>query len=187
VEPLLPDATPSPDQVAPPSLPAPAPEPISVQASVEIPKEMEPPKSAEPENPGYTDIHLRGAELAKAAMPDVSLSLDDIQLDVTPASSFEDVPRPAEAPISPPESPKAEPLKAKTNDKHEETGVLRWTLRALTNEYNMRRLHAVCVLTEGDTPLRILNPSGAILVSDESGIKVDPTKFKVVAELFGLG
>jgi hypothetical protein len=51
----------------------------------------------------------------------------------------------------------------------------------------MRRLHAVCILAEGDTPLRILNPNGAILVSDESGIKIDPTKFKCLAELFGLG
>lgn len=65
--------------------------------------------------------------------------------------------------------------------------VLRFVLRAPMNSYNARRLHAICILTEGNTPLRVVSPDGKILISEDSSPKVDSNEFPVVARIFGLG
>jgi len=64
--------------------------------------------------------------------------------------------------------------------------VHRWTIRAVLSEYTMRRLHAVCILAEGDTPLRIVTPSGHVLVGEDSGMMVSPPEFDVLSRVFGL-
>jgi hypothetical protein len=131
-------------------------------------------------------------ELSEATPPVLtdgfSLDIDDIQLDTGGGSSFSDVPsleiHKSSTVIQPKvsESPD-EPIWKRDDD----VGILRWTFRAPMNEYNMRRLQAVCILTEGDIPLRVISPSGSVLITDEAEIKVDPMKFKVLAEMFGLG
>ena len=51
----------------------------------------------------------------------------------------------------------------------------------------MKKLHAICVLAEGDVPLRILNLKGDIIMSESEGVLVIPERFSILAELFGLG
>lgn len=65
--------------------------------------------------------------------------------------------------------------------------ILRWTFRAVPSKLNMRKLLAVCVLCEGQTPLRIVNTKEQIVFSEEKGIRINPDEFKVVASMFGLG
>lgn len=64
--------------------------------------------------------------------------------------------------------------------------VLRWTLHSELNKYNQRRLHAICILAEGDTALRIVTQSGEVLVSEDAGIKVHPIEFQLLTRVFGL-
>jgi len=180
-EPMVETKEPEPQNVEP----APDPEPAPVTAP--SPSAPAPSPSAPP------------PVQATAEGPD--LSFDDISLDVAP-TSFSDVPTVPEPESQKPSAPRAAPAPPKATNgtngtngtykptngvKHDEPGVVRWTIRAVLSEYNMRRLHAVCILCEGETPLRILTPQGGILVPDEAGIKVDPVKFRVVAEMFGLG
>lgn len=65
--------------------------------------------------------------------------------------------------------------------------VFRWTFGAVPSKSAMKKLHAACVLAEGDVPIRIVNQKGDILVSESEKILVDAAKFKVLVELFGLG
>lgn len=65
--------------------------------------------------------------------------------------------------------------------------VLRWTFTAKPSEYTQRKLQAVCVLTEGDMPLRVVSPKGNIIVPEEDGLRVNPESFLFLAGLFGLG
>jgi DNA polymerase I-like protein with 3'-5' exonuclease and polymerase domains len=65
--------------------------------------------------------------------------------------------------------------------------VLRWTIRAPLSEHVARKMHAVCILAEGKTPLRVVNTHEKIVISEDSGIRVDSEKFRFLADLFGLG
>ena len=65
--------------------------------------------------------------------------------------------------------------------------VLRWVFKAIPSKEAMRKLHAVCVLTEGDVPVRVLNPGGDVIIPESEGILVAPEKFEFLAGLFGLG
>ena len=64
--------------------------------------------------------------------------------------------------------------------------VYRFELRATLCASVSKRLHAICILSEGETLLRVVSPQGKILVSEDNGIKVDIIKFKVLSEMFGL-
>lgn len=57
----------------------------------------------------------------------------------------------------------------------------------MPSESAMRKLHAACILAEGAIPIRIINRKGEILVGESESILVDPGKFKVLTDLFGLG
>lgn len=127
------------------------------------------------------------SEVSPEVSGEISIDFDDIKLDIEAFSDTPKVQERAEATPKTPEKPSKSTDTQNPNGKHDESEVLRWTFRAQRNEYNMRRLHAVCILTEGNTLLRILNPNGTILVSDEAGIKVDPARFRTIADLFGLG
>ncbi len=147
-----------------------------------VPVEVKPPPTPaptpEPKISGEINIDLDSISL------DVSDGVGaDVPFAVTPKST----PPPAEIKNSPPPA-------SKTNGKHETNGsgqgderILRWTMRAVLNEYNMRRLHAVCMLAEGKTPLRIIGLNGEVLVNEDAGVLVNPVDFPVVAKLFGLG
>jgi DNA polymerase I-like protein with 3'-5' exonuclease and polymerase domains len=66
--------------------------------------------------------------------------------------------------------------------------VLRWVFRAEMTAENSRKLRAAFILAEdGDTPLRILNLKGEVIVSESNGIRVNPEKFRHWASGFGLG
>lgn len=64
--------------------------------------------------------------------------------------------------------------------------VFRWIFGAIPSKSAMKKLHAACVLAEGDVPIRIVNQKGDILISESEKILVDAAKFKVLAELFGI-
>jgi hypothetical protein len=57
---------------------------------------------------------------------------------------------------------------------------------SVPSENSMRKLHAICILSEGTTPIRIVGKKGDILVNESEGILIDPMKFKVLVDLFGL-
>lgn len=65
--------------------------------------------------------------------------------------------------------------------------VHRWVFKAIPCEYTQRKLSAIMVLAEGDTPLRIVNQKGDIMVSESEGICVNPPEFNLLTRLFGLG
>ena len=65
--------------------------------------------------------------------------------------------------------------------------VLRWTFTAKPSEYTQRKLQAVCILAEGDMPLRVVSPKGNIIVPEEDGLRVNPESFLFLSGLFGLG
>ena len=65
--------------------------------------------------------------------------------------------------------------------------VFRWTIRSQLNETTVKKLHAICVLAEGETPLRIISPDGEILVSEDVGARVSKDEFLLYSRLFGLG
>ena len=126
-----------------------------------------------------------------------TIDLDDIDLDsgdgfgsdiaVAPPSPKE-ASESQEAPSAPKANGKPEKANGKPKDESFESGqVLRWTIRAVLSEQTMRKLHAVCILTEGDIPLRVISPHGSILIGEDTGILVDPSRFKILAEMFGLG
>jgi DNA polymerase I-like protein with 3'-5' exonuclease and polymerase domains len=64
--------------------------------------------------------------------------------------------------------------------------VLRWTIRAVLTENSMKKLYAICVLAEGSSALRILSNDGKIILSESEGVMVNPDRFKILSELFGL-
>jgi hypothetical protein len=181
--------------VAPPALPEPAPAAPALQAPPEEPKALPAPEPT-----------------PKAEAPVADLDIGDISLDTSPAfvsSDMEigigdDIPAPVEAkPAAPAPSPVAEVAKAvekevvaakpqstytfpKTNGHVEPGQILRWTLRAELNAYNMRKLQAICILTEGEVGLRVIALSGDVLIDESTGIKVEPGKFRALTEMFGL-
>jgi len=83
-------------------------------------------------------------------------------------------------------SPVQEPAKPSNGAAPVNGKVHRWTIRAVLSEYTMRRLHAVCILAEGDVPLRIVNADGHILVGEDAGMTVNPSEFDVLSRVFGL-
>lgn len=95
-------------------------------------------------------------------------SMDDVGIGEVPAG-LSPVVRPSVRPVGPDEK------------------VLRWTLTAPLSEEVQRKLHAVCILTEGDMPLRVISLKGVVLVPEDDGLRVNPVHFQFVASLFGLG
>lgn len=65
--------------------------------------------------------------------------------------------------------------------------VFRWVLRIQATEYAVRKMHAMCILAEGDVPIRVVNLKGEVLVAESEGVRVNPSTFQVLAGLFGLG
>lgn len=69
----------------------------------------------------------------------------------------------------------------------DESSVLRWTIRCHLNEVTARKLHALCILAEGETPLRVITLDGEILISENVGARVNREEFLCLARLMGLG
>jgi hypothetical protein len=130
-----------------------------------------------------------------------NVDLGDISLDTS--STFttdveigigEVIPAPVEvkpAPVAEPAPVKVEvkpepPAPPKTNGHIEPGQVLRWTIRAELNAYNMRKLHGICIITEGNVGLRVISLTGDVLIDESSGVKVNPQEFLALTSLFGL-
>jgi DNA polymerase I-like protein with 3'-5' exonuclease and polymerase domains len=68
--------------------------------------------------------------------------------------------------------------------------VFRWTIKATLTENLMRKLHAICILSEGEngssSALRILGQDGKIILSESEKVMILPDKFKILVNLFGL-
>ena len=183
-----------------PSLPAsptvpelPANESISdVQTSSQTPKTM-----PTPEVRSVPESEVQAAPAPTLASSDTGLSLD-VDLDSlisssnvstaleiglgtiketpeTPEPELPSVPIRKSDPILPPPKP---PVEGET--------VLRWMMRAVPSQYVMRKLQAVCILAEGDTPLRIINAKGEVIVNENEGIRISPSEFKILSRMFGL-
>lgn len=95
-------------------------------------------------------------------------------------------PEPARAPVPDPvQDPVGTPVPVRPVLEGET--VLRWTMTAVPSAYASRKLHAVCILAEGDVPLRVVSPRGTVLIPESDGVRVDPQAFRTLASLFGLG
>ena len=64
--------------------------------------------------------------------------------------------------------------------------VHRWTFSAIPSEYNQRKLHAILMLSEGTTPLRVINAKGDVLIQESEGICVNPAEFDMLVKLMGV-
>lgn len=190
-------------------------EPVPV--SEPVPSSEPAPASVTPTDPEPAPRPAVRPQPASQAMPSKPSVVDGIPLDfsIDDIKITGDVPAPVEPAAAPePPKPKADRSRltgtevmqesdvrpagnAATGGKAGKAGktplavdpgaVLRWTMRAVLSEYNQRRLHAVCILAEGETPLRIVLPSGQVLVGEDAGVKVDAVRFQVLSEMFGLG
>jgi len=177
---------------------APASQAIEIEATVVPEPQPETARTSSPE-PEPEPAPAPVPEDRPAASP--SMDFDDINLDAVPTASFSPS---DESEISigagtsildSPPPPKAQPAAVngsvngaahspapKVNGK-----VHRWTIRAVLSEHTQRRLHAVCVLSEGSVPLRVISPSGQVLIGEDDGVLVNPPEFDVLSRLFGLG
>ena len=134
-------------------------------------------------------------EVTPVATPAPVLDTSDISLDVSPTFASSDVEigigdlSSSPSPQTPTPPPKTEPIfpTAPTPKNGESQHVFRWTFRAELNAYNMRKLHAICILTEGAIPLRVIALTGDVLIDETSGVKINPAKFDAMTDLFGLG
>jgi DNA polymerase I-like protein with 3'-5' exonuclease and polymerase domains len=184
-----------------PAAPTPEPEP-ALAAAQEVP--------ALPE--ASEEAKLVVAELTEPAQPAKSMDLDLNLSDISVSSDTEDTmdiglgelqapessPEPPEKP-APPEPPKPAPVVSKPSPPVKETPslapsessdteeIFRWVMRAVLNDLNGRKLHAACILSEGNTLLRVLTPEGEMIVKDSLGIRVDRQEFIYYTRLFGLG
>ena len=84
-------------------------------------------------------------------------------------------------------NPESRPVSVPTQEPTQFVEVFRWVLGAVPSKLVMKKLHAICVLAEGKTPIRVINRKGEILVSESEEILVDAARFQVLAELFGVG
>jgi hypothetical protein len=119
--------------------------------------------------------------------PPVRVSLDeDLSLD---AGFGEGSPVPSSRPASSQNgAPSSGAPKLKLVEAPKEgQSVLRWVFRAPMTQRTMKKLHAVCVLADGQTPLRVVDTAGNILIAEAEGVLVDAASFPVIAGLFGLG
>jgi hypothetical protein len=79
------------------------------------------------------------------------------------------------------------PKTPEEKSKSENLEILNWIIRVPLNKYNAKKLQAVCMLSDGDTPLKITLPNGKTLIDIGGGIKVNKQEFQMLARLFGLG
>lgn len=119
----------------------------------------------------YVDPMLDGIPKERPSVYDLDIEDKSVLADIT---------------VAVPSSPPVPALPRETRPVGQDEQVLRWTFGAVPSEESQRKLHAVCILAEGDMPLRVVSQKGAILISEDEGLRVDPERFKLMAGLFGL-
>jgi len=90
-------------------------------------------------------------------------------------------------PESKPESIQPEYKPTEPKKEIPEADVMRWTFRAVPSKYNANKLNAICVLAEGNTPLRVIGSNDEVLVHEKDGPRVNREEFITLCKLFGLG
>jgi hypothetical protein len=124
---------------------------------------------------------------SQTAEPNSDDSSDDAINELTSPllSNSMDVPFEPEAPTV---TSTAEPTPDPTATERPVNGeVFQWTFRAMPTKQAMRKVHALCILTEGNVALRIVNREGVVILSEKRNVTVDPQRFSTLAELFGVG
>ena len=76
--------------------------------------------------------------------------------------------------------------RAPVEESKEQASVLRWVIRASLCNESMKKLHAVCILSDGNMPLRVVNSKGDIIIPESAGVKVEESTFRVLSRMFGL-
>jgi hypothetical protein len=130
---------------------------------------------------------------------DVSISLEPVESAPDSEPSGSEAAAPSSPPSSPPSSDK--PLSAQNPQRpvdldsykikdyekpQRELEVFRFVIRAPLNELNLRKLHAISILTEGTIPLRLVSNTGSIIINEQQGIMVNPEEFAVLSKMFGI-
>lgn len=144
---------------------------------------------APPTEPGpETQVEERDPDVVES-----SPLLDDVQVDVKPIveSGREDTSKKG-APIpsvtgGPPQDPVVKRAIDPSSPTKKANGHFTWTMRAIPSDGVLRKLHAIIVLSEGDVALRMLNANGSVIVDESEMITVDPDRFRLLADLFGIG
>jgi hypothetical protein len=97
-------------------------------------------------------------------------------------------PAPVSQPVSSLPIMQSQPATPKTKSESESVvgQVFRWEFKAVPSVRSLNKLHAICILSEGNTPIRIVSPKGAVLIAESNKLKVDPEKFRFLVDLFGL-
>ncbi len=81
---------------------------------------------------------------------------------------------------------------SKNDDKRDErdversdtTSVHRWVMKSNLTDWSLKKLNAILILAEGDTPIRIVTIGGNVVISEDDGITINVGKFSVLADLF---
>jgi len=148
-----------------------------------------------PELPAAPSPDSNGAPPSEQEEPESDLSGVEPD-DVEPAPDTPPSPRPEAASVFRPEvrvevAPMSAPAPARPDPapqtaSDEGPAVVRWTFSGPTTPYTQRKLRALLILCEGESPLRIVNTKGEVMLPEGEGVRVDPEQFRVTARLFGL-
>ena len=120
----------------------------------------------EPLEPSFDEIAFESKENAA----------EFVKPDPGPAKSYEES-----------RSEKRYPENDRDNSGSDTGQIHRFVIRGTLNKQTLRKLHAICVLTEGDTPLRVVTPDGKILIHEDKAPRVTIPDFPVLAKTFGIG
>jgi DNA polymerase I-like protein with 3'-5' exonuclease and polymerase domains len=177
--------------------PAPKHPELPVEASKEELAQEKPVETTVAEEPKIQALPPAAVPILPPALDKLTeIDIGEINLDARPTFttdteieiSIGDVTGPVE--VKTPEVLKTTPAPYQFVETKKETiepgQILRWTIRTELNEYVMRKLHAICILTEGSTPLRVISTTGEILIEDSQNLKVNAPEFLALTKLFGL-
>jgi len=110
----------------------------------------------------------------------------DIDIDIVGTEGFPDVQVDA-GPVEESPPPKIMVKAKEARPVGPDEKVLRWVFKDVPSDQSMRKLLAVCILAEGQVPLRIVNKKDQVLIPEGEGVRVHPDRFQYLASLFGLG
>jgi hypothetical protein len=151
------------------------------------------PEHQESEEPKKLEAAPEPTELATSVVPE---SIVPELPPVTPDTSLEiGIGSPVIVPSDKPEPPHEiinlvkPPIKSEDITKPIEPSngtVFRWVLHAMPSEYVQRKLSAICILAEGNIPLRIINTKGDVIMNESENICVNPDEFRLLTRMFGI-
>jgi DNA polymerase I-like protein with 3'-5' exonuclease and polymerase domains len=138
-------------------------------------------QSQNPEIKSFPPEVQKTSETVRSSAPADFSDLDSNDTTYYDYDLKKDIPLDKPATIPPP--PKVEPAQKEA----QKEAVFRWIIKCVLSVQNAQKLKAVCLLAEGDTLLRVVQPTGEILIDEEQGVRIDKDKFSTLSNLFGLG